>query len=154
MAPKLRPYSAAEERFGNVVIRLMSVANVWLFRASRGRLGAKFLGGAPVLLLTTKGRKSGEPRTAPVLYLRDGERLVVVASKGGFSHHPAWYLNLAASPDVEVEIGDTRERRRARVVSGAEKEALWPKLVAMYRDFQQYQDRTERDIPVVVLEKV
>lgn len=153
MPPKLRPYSAAEERFGNVVIRVMSTLNVWIFRASRGRLGAKFLRGAPVLLLTTKGRKSGEPRTAPVLYLRDGERIVVVASKGGFSHHPAWYLNLVADPDVEVEVGDTQERRRARVASEAEKKALWPKLTAMYRDFQQYQDRTEREIPVVVLEK-
>jgi deazaflavin-dependent oxidoreductase (nitroreductase family) len=130
----------------------MSALNVWVFRLSGGRLGAKFLRGAPVLLLTTKGRKSGEARTAPVLYLRDGERIVVVASKGGFSHHPAWYLNLAEDPNVTVEIGNERHAMVARRASAAEKQALWPKLTAMYRDFDDYQARTERDIPVVVLE--
>jgi deazaflavin-dependent oxidoreductase (nitroreductase family) len=149
---KLPSWSPTQERIGDVVIRIMSALNVWLFRLSGGRLGAKFLGGAPVLLLTTTGRRSGQKRTAPVLYLRDGERLVVVASKGGFSQHPAWYLNLAQNPDVEVEIGAERRPMRARAAGDAEKQALWPRLVTMYRDFDDYQARTEREIPVVLLE--
>jgi deazaflavin-dependent oxidoreductase (nitroreductase family) len=151
-ATKLPPFTPAQERYGNVVIRVMSLLNVWVFRLSGGRLGAKFLRGAPILLLTTKGRKSGEPRTAPLLYLRDGDRIVIVASKGGFSHHPAWYLNLEKDPHVEVEIGRERRPMLARRASAAEKGALWPKLTAMYRDYDDYQARTERDIPVVVLE--
>ncbi|HVP30149.1 MAG TPA: nitroreductase family deazaflavin-dependent oxidoreductase [Myxococcota bacterium] len=153
MATKLRPWSPAEERFGNVVIRLMSSLNVWAYRATRGRVGGKFLRGAPVLLLTTTGRKSGEKRTAPVLYLRDGERFVVVASKGGFTHHPAWYLNLEAKPDAELELGAERFAVTARRASDEEKAKLWPKLVAMYKDFQDYQDRTERNIPVLILSR-
>jgi len=148
---RLRPWSKSEERFGNVVIRIMSLANVWLYRATGGRVGGKFLRGAPVLLLTTTGRKSGEKRVAPVLYLRDGERFVVVASKGGFANHPAWYLNLEAHPDAELEVGAERIPVRARRASDDEKAALWPKLTAMYRDFDDYQGRTERNIPVMVL---
>jgi deazaflavin-dependent oxidoreductase (nitroreductase family) len=104
-----------------------------------------------VLLLTSRGRRSGQPRTTPLLYLRDGERLVVVASKGGFSTHPLWYRNVEANPHVEVELGGARSAMLARRASDAEKRALWPKLVAMYRDFDDYQARTDRDIPVVIL---
>lgn len=152
-ATRLRPWSKTEERFGNVVIRLMSALNVWIYRATGGRVGGKFLRGAPVLLLTTTGRKSGEKRVAPVLYLRDGERFVVVASKGGFANHPAWYLNLEANPAAEVELGADRIPVVARRASDDEKAALWPKLTAMYRDFDDYQARTERNIPVMVLSR-
>lgn len=148
---RLRPWSKREERVGNVVIRIMSAANVWLYRVTGGRVGGKFLRGAPVLLLTTTGRKSGARRVAPVLYLRDGDRFVVVASKGGFSQHPAWYLNLEANPDAELELGRERIRVRAQRASDAEKAALWPKLTAMYRDFDDYQGRTARNIPVLLL---
>ena len=148
---KLPPFTPAQERVGNVVVKLMSKANVWVYRLSGGRIGGRFLRGAPVLLLTTRGRKSGEPRVAPLLYLRDGDNLVIVASKGGMSHHPTWYLNLQASPDVEVELGSERKRMRAHTASAAEKAVLWPRLVEMYRDYDDYQARTEREIPVVVL---
>jgi deazaflavin-dependent oxidoreductase (nitroreductase family) len=129
----------------------MSRANTWAYRFSGGRLGGRFPGGAPVLLLTTVGRRSGRPRTAPLLYLSEGDDLVVVASKGGMSHHPLWYKNLEANPRVEVEIGTARRTMLARRATAAEKAALWPRLVTMYRDYDAYQARTERDIPVVIL---
>lgn len=146
-----RPYSAAEERVGHIVVQWMSRLNVWIYRASGGRFGAKFLRGAPVLLLISKGRKTGEPRTAPLLYLKDGDDYYLVASKGGMSHHPAWYLNLEANPDCELEIGTTRLAMRSRRLSAEEKAAIWPQLVAMYRDYADYQERTSRDIPVLKL---
>ncbi len=105
----------------------------------------------PTLLLTTKGRKSGEPRALPLIYGTVGGSHVVVASKGGMSRHPVWYLNLEANPDVEVELGRERIKMSARRASDEEKARLWPKLVAMYRDYDDYQARTDRDIPVVIL---
>jgi len=151
---KPRPFTKREERVGTVLVKLMSRANVWVYRATGGRVGGRFLRGAPVLLLTTRGRRSGEPRTAPLLYLEDGGRIAVVASKGGMSEHPLWYRNLQASPECEVEIGRERRAMRARVADEAEKRELWPKLVALYRDYDDYQARTERDIPVVLLTPV
>jgi deazaflavin-dependent oxidoreductase (nitroreductase family) len=136
------------------VIGVMSWANTWAYRLSGGWLGGHFPGGAPVLLLTTVGRRTGQARTAPLLYLRDGANLVVVASKGGMSHHPLWYRNLEANPRVEVEIGRERHTMVARRASTSEKAALWPRLVSMYRDYDAYQARTERDIPVVILSPV
>jgi deazaflavin-dependent oxidoreductase (nitroreductase family) len=150
-ASSARPFTPTEERIGSLVIGLMSWVNVWLYRLSGGWLGGRFPGGAPVLLLTTVGRRSGAARAVPLLYLHDGERLVVVASKGGMSHHPLWYRNLEANPRVEVEIGRERRTMLARRATAAEKTALWPSLVAMYRDYATYQARTERDIPVVIL---
>ena len=147
-----RPFTATEERIGSVVVRAMSAVNTWIYRASGGRLGNRFSHGAPVFLLVTKGRKSGEQRTAPLLYLEDGDRYVVVASKGGMSHHPAWFLNLEADPDCSIEIGRERLPMRARRASDDEKRALWPRLVEMYPPYADYQARTERNIPVVVLE--
>ncbi len=145
------PYTPTQERVGSVAIRVMSALNVWLYRLTSGRIGGRFRHGAPVLLLTTVGRRSGASRVAPLLHLRDGERLVIVASKGGMSHHPTWYLNLQANPDVEVEVGGERRKMRARTADAAERAALWPRLVAMYRDYDDYQARTDREIPVVIL---
>jgi deazaflavin-dependent oxidoreductase (nitroreductase family) len=147
-----RPFTPQQERVGRVVIRAMSALNVWVYRLSGGRIGGRFLRGAPVCLVTTTGRKSGEPRTAPLLYLADGPRVVIVASQGGMSKHPVWYLNLAANPRCTVEIGSEKRAMVARTASAEEKAALWPRLVAMYRDYADYQARTERDIPVVILE--
>jgi deazaflavin-dependent oxidoreductase (nitroreductase family) len=104
-----------------------------------------------VLLLTTTGRKSGRERTIPLLYLQDGEELVVVASNGGAPRHPAWWLNLEANPRATVEVGDRKLRVRAEQASPEEKERLWPKLVAMYSSYEDYQKRTEREIPVIIL---
>jgi len=148
---KVRPFTAREERIGSIVIGLMSRANIWAYRLSGGRLGGRFRGGAPVLLLTTVGRRSGIRRTAPLLYLRDGANVVVVGSKGGMSHHPLWYRNLEANPEVEVEIGSERSTMVAHRANPDEHAALWPRLVAMYPDFDDYQARTTRKIPVVIL---
>ena len=148
---KHKPYTATQEKIASALIKPMSVLNTWVYRISGGRIGGKFLRGAPVLLLTTIGRKSGKPRTAPLLYLRDGEKIVIVGSKGGMSQHPLWYRNVEANPDVDVEIGSERRRMLARRATDEEKAAVWPKLVAMYRDFEDYQARTERNIPVIIL---
>jgi deazaflavin-dependent oxidoreductase (nitroreductase family) len=120
-------------------------------RATRGRVGGS-LAGMPVVTLETTGRKSGEPRrtmlTAPVV---DGETVVLVASYGGDSRHPAWYLNLCANPEVAIEMNGRRRDMRARVATADEKAALWPRIVKSYRGYAAYQKRTDRDIPVVLL---
>jgi deazaflavin-dependent oxidoreductase (nitroreductase family) len=148
---RLAPWTPAQERLATIAIRLMTALNVWIYRLTGGRLGGSFLRGAPICLVTTVGKRSGRPRTVALLYLRDAEAIVLVASKGGMSHSPAWYHNMMANPDVEVQIGATSLPMRARRASGAEKAALWPRLVAMYRDYDDYQARTTRDIPVVIL---
>jgi F420H(2)-dependent quinone reductase len=154
MTTKAKPLTPYHVAIGNVVIKVMSAVNRWAYRATGGKIGGTFPGGAPILLLTTIGRKSGEPRTMPLIYLADGDDLVLVASKGGMDHHPLWYSNLVANPDVKVEVGRERLAMRARTATVEEKARLWPPLVALFPDYQLYQDRTEREIPVVILSKV
>jgi deazaflavin-dependent oxidoreductase (nitroreductase family) len=127
-------------------------ANVALYRRTNGRLGNK-VKGAPVLLLDHVGRKSGKQRTAPVLYLLDGDDVVVVASRGGSKAMPAWWLNLQANPVTQIQIGAERRRVTARQATGEEKDRLWPRLVEMFPDFAAYQTRTPREIPVVILSR-
>jgi deazaflavin-dependent oxidoreductase (nitroreductase family) len=122
-----------------------------LLRASKGKVGAK-LGKAPVLLLTTTGRRSGKERTVPLLYLAEGERLVVVASYGGDDRSPAWFLNLTDTPAATVELDGVRRPVTASVADAAEKERLWPRLLEIYRYYDNYQRKTDRDIPVVWLD--
>jgi deazaflavin-dependent oxidoreductase (nitroreductase family) len=122
-----------------------------LVKVSRGRVGGS-LGGMPVVILETVGRKSGEARrtmlTAPVV---DGDTVVLVASYGGDSRHPAWYLNLTADPDVVLDRGGVTTPMRARTATAEEKAALWPRIVKSYRGYAGYQKRTDREIPVVLL---
>jgi len=146
-----RPFTPAQERVGEAVVRVMSAANTWIFRASGGRLGSRFLHGAPVLLLTTVGARTGHRRTTPLIYLADGQDLVIVASKGGMSRHPAWYHNLMKNPAARVQIGAESRTVHARQASDAEKAALWPRLLEIYPDYDDYQARTRREIPVVIL---
>ena len=129
----------------------ISNLNAAVYRLSGGRLG-KSVKGAPVLLLDHVGRKSGQVRTAPLLYLRDGENIVIVASRGGSDATPAWWLNLQAQPATTVQIGRERRPVVPRVATTDEKSRLWPKLVEMYPDYAVYQTRTERQIPVIILE--
>jgi len=150
--PQARPFTPTEERIGSAFIHYVAKFNTWIYRASGGRIFGKWLRGAPVGLLVYRGRKSGRSLTTPLLYLKDGERILIVASKGGMADHPLWYKNLVAVPDCEFEIGTERRPYRARTGSADEKKAYWPKLVAMYPDYDSYQARTDRDIPVVVLE--
>jgi len=138
------------------IMRLISRAHVWLYRATGGRLGRGFRVGVPkplpVMLLTTIGKKSGQKRTAPLLYIEDQDRVITVASQGGLPKHPLWYDNLTANPDVEVQIGPTVRRLRARTATPEERAAFWPRLVAHYPGYGEYQTWTERTIPVVILE--
>ena len=122
-----------------------------LYRASRGRLFGR-LDCAPVLLLTTVGRRSGRPRTAPVVYLAEGERLIVIGSNAGHSKAPAWSLNLEANPVAEVELGAERRNVLARVAEGEERAELWRKVNEMYSGFDDYSARTTREIRLFVLE--
>jgi deazaflavin-dependent oxidoreductase (nitroreductase family) len=103
-------------------------------------------------LLTTIGRKSGQPRTAPLVYIEEGDNVIVVASQGGLPRDPLWYKNLQANPECEVQIKRRRMKMSARTADPGERERLWPKLVAHYGDFASYATWTERVIPVVVLE--
>ncbi len=126
--------------------------NVPLYRASRGRLFGR-INRAPVLLLTTVGRRSGRPRTAPVLYLADGERLIVIGSNAGHSKAPAWALNLEANPIADVELrGGERRKVRARIAADEERAELWRRVNEMYSGFDDYSARTTRDIRLFVLE--
>jgi deazaflavin-dependent oxidoreductase (nitroreductase family) len=153
MTERPKPFTEADLRRARPFMRVMSGANVLLFRLTGGRLGGTFPGGAPVGLLTTTGRKSRAQRVAPLIYLEDGARIVLVASQGGMPKHPVWFLNLEANPDVSFETrAGGRRVYRARRASAEEKAGLWPRLCALYPDYATYQARTERDIPVVVLE--
>ncbi len=120
-----------------------------MYRATGGKIGGRIVG--PVLLLTTTGRKTGKKRTTPLLYLEDGENLVVVASNGGAPRHPAWWLNLEVDPEPQVRIGDRTLRVRAEEAKGEEKRRLWARLVEMYPAYEDYLRRTTREIPVVIL---
>ncbi|MGA8219878.1 MAG: nitroreductase family deazaflavin-dependent oxidoreductase [Solirubrobacterales bacterium] len=121
------------------------------YKASHGRIGGKAYG-APVALVESVGRKSGKRRTHPLICRADGDNLVVVASKGGIDRHPAWYLNLMAKPETNAWWKGEKRRVRAREATGAERERLWPMMVELYPTYEQYQRRTDRQIPVVVLE--
>lgn len=146
-----RPYTATEVAIANPVIRVMSRLNTWAYRLTGGRVGGKWLHGEPIILLTVTGRKSGRKLTVPLIHLRDGERVVIVASKGGMDKHPLWYLNLVANPDAEVQFGSEVRRMRAHTADETERAHYWPKLVGLNADFTDYQARTARKIPVVIL---
>jgi deazaflavin-dependent oxidoreductase (nitroreductase family) len=120
------------------------------FRANDGKLGGNFEG-APVLLLHSTGAKSGKPRVNPMMYLRDGERLVVFASKAGAPTNPDWYHNLVANPDATVEVGAETFAVHATVLIGAERDRLFAKQAQLYPGFKDYEARTTRTIPVVAL---
>ena len=136
------------------LMHVASALNVRVYRLSGGKWLGRFPSGAPVCLLTTKGRKSGLPRTVPLLYLKEGEDLLVVASQGGAPQHPAWYLNLEVEPLAEVEIGRRRIPVAARRVSEDERTELWPRLVNLYPPYAAYQRRTTRLIPVMRLSPI
>lgn len=120
------------------------------FRANGGKVG----GPNALLLLTTTGARSGKPRTAPVAYSRDGDHLVIVASKGGGPTNPDWYHNLLAHPIVTVELGSERFQARANVAQGQERERLFAQHAALMPGFAEYQQKTTRQIPVIILERV
>lgn len=122
------------------------------YRATDGEDGHDW-NGTQVLILTTKGRRSGEERSTPLIYGTHGDDYLVVASKGGAPEHPAWYLNLAADPEVEVQVRGDRFAARARTATAEEKPELWSTMTATWPQYDEYQKKTDREIPVVVLER-
>ena len=136
-----------------LALKLGTGVHSGVYRATGGKLFGR-MGKSPILLLNTMGRKSGKKRTTPLLYVMDGEGFVIIASKGGAPTHPAWYLNLIANPDATVEVGDREVRVRAEEVHGEDKTRLWQKMVEMYPTYDDYQTKTEREIPLLVLHPV
>lgn len=135
------------------IINVGSRLDSWLIRASGGGINTTFAW--PCLLLMTKGAKTGRTRTTPLVYVRDGENLVLIASKGGNPKHPAWYLNLKANPEVEVFLDGKTGRYTARDAEGEERQRLWKMAVGVYSGYEKYRKRAGgRKIPVVVLESV
>jgi deazaflavin-dependent oxidoreductase (nitroreductase family) len=141
-----------QERLGGLAVQWMSGVNTVAFRLSHGRAAAHVPGGARICLVTTTGRRTGRPRTVPLLYLPYcDDQIVLVASHGGLNAHPAWYLNLRADPRATVEIGANRMRMDARLATATERTEVWPTLVAIYPRFEVYQRRTTRLIAVMIL---
>jgi F420H(2)-dependent quinone reductase len=126
--------------------------HVHAYRLSGGRVGGTFRG-SPVLLLDHVGRKSGKKHTSPLIYARDGDDLVIVASKGGSKKDPLWWPNLRDHPETTVQVGSEKRRVVARRASPEEKARLWPVVCDVYAPYEDYQRKTERDIPVIVLER-
>jgi deazaflavin-dependent oxidoreductase (nitroreductase family) len=133
------------------VLRQAIKLHVMVYRATRGLIGDRLPGGLPVLLLDHVGAKSAVKRTTPLVYVSDGENIVIVASKGGDPRHPSWFHNLRAHPDVAVQIGSRRRPVRAHVADPQERARLWPKALEVYPGYEGYQARTAREIPLVIL---
>jgi proline iminopeptidase len=136
--------SEAESLFGE--------RHVQRYRETGGEVGHRWKRGSKILLLTTKGRTSGKARTIPLIYEDDGDRLVIVASKGGAPEHPGWYRNLQKDPNVELQVLDRVLPARARTAEGEERDRLWQLVNQQWPDYATYQTKTDREIPVVVLE--
>ena len=130
---------------------LFGEVDVRRYRETDGEVGATW-NGAPALLLTTTGRRSGEPTTTPLIYGRDGENYVLIASQGGAPEHPGWYRNLAKEPEVELQVKADHVRGRARTAEGDERERLWREMARIWPHYDEYATRTDRRIPVVVVE--
>jgi len=149
--PSDRFYSRFSHSLGARGLRWTGKLNVPLYRLSGGRVGGR-VGRGPVLLLTTTGRRSGQLRTAPVLYLADGDRYVVINTNAGYAKAPAWSLNLRANPEAEVEVGRKRTRVRARIAEGEERTDLWRRHMQQYSGWDYYEAKLDREPTVFVLE--
>ena len=132
------------------LMKLMSATNVCWYRLTGGVIGGSFAG-RPILLLTTTGRRSGRRRTTPLVYVEDGENVVLIASNGGNPWHPDWWLNLEATAEAEVQVRSERRRVNGEKAGGEERERLWRLAVEMYSGYEGYQETANREIPVVVL---
>jgi deazaflavin-dependent oxidoreductase (nitroreductase family) len=133
---------------------LFGDAHVQRYRETGGEVGHVWRNGSKILLLTTEGRTSGEPRTAPLIYENAGDAYVIVASKGGAPEHPGWYRNLAKQPQVELQVMDEVFPATARTATGEERERLWKLAALQWPPYDDYAKKTDREIPVVVLERL
>ena len=131
----------------------LTTIHTFIYVSTNGAIGGRIVN-CPVLLLTTKGRKTNKQRTIPLLYLEDGDNVVLVASNGGATKHPTWYLNLQSNPEAQIQVKGIKRRVRAEKGSAEEKQRLWPQLTAMYPGYKRYQEITDRDIPVVILRPI
>lgn len=134
------------------LLRRLMGGHTALYRATNGLVGHRTPGAPPALLLDHVGAKSGTHRTSPLVYGRDGANFVLVASKGGYPKNPAWFHNLLAHPDTAVQVGSRRQDVHARVATGEERTRLWALMLGVYSGYAGYQRRTEREIPLVILE--
>ncbi len=137
----------------DVTARRLSRLHVLAYRLTRGVLGRRLVNN-DMLVLHTTGSKTGNPHTVPLLHLRDGDTLVVIASWGGRPNHPQWYTNLLAEPRADVQVGSRRWRVRARTATPDERAVWWPRVLATYKGYRLYESNTDRVIPVVFLEPV
>ncbi len=126
--------------------------NVWVYKKSNGRLMKNFPGGFPICIVTMLGRKSGQPREVALIHLPKGDSKLLVASQGGMDKNPVWYFNIKANPEIDIMVSGIKNSYLAREVNEAEKRELWPHLLSLYPDFDEYQARTDRDIPVFLCE--
>ena len=132
------------------VMKLYTRLNVFVYRASSGRLMSRFPNGSPICLVTMTGAKSGKRRTIPLIHIPHGEDVILIASQGGMSTHPLWFYNVRANPELSITANGQTRRMHARLASEEEKAAVWPVAVAVYPDFDDYQARTTRNIPVFI----
>jgi F420H(2)-dependent quinone reductase len=155
MAGDIKPFTPRQEKFGSWIIGKVGRWQTTVYELTGGRLWNTFLGG-PVAILTTVGRKSGLVRKVPLLYLKNGDDVVMTASKGGMSKLPIWYYNVVAADTVDIQIGTDKKTYRMREATAEEEVLLWPKLEAMYPDYKDYRARTEgvRTIPVLIFSPV
>jgi len=144
----VKPIKRSQVPAVRFIMRWATRLQVAVFRASRGRLMNTFVGGYPVCVVTTRGAKSGKIRRIALIHLPHGDSKLLVASQGGMSSHPLWYFNILAHPEIRILVDGVERAYRARQVSDAEKAALWPHLLSLYPDFDEYQARTDRNIPV------
>ena len=147
----IQPYTAKQENLGTWLINKVGRWQTAVYELTGGRVWNKFLG-SPVAILTTVGRKSGIERKIPLLFLMQGEDVIMTASKGGMSKLPLWYFNVKAAPAAQIQIGATKKNYRMREANEEEELILWPQLEAMYKDYKEYRARTEglRRIPVLI----
>ncbi len=155
MTDDIKPYTPGQEKFGSWIINRVGRMQTAVYELTGGRLWNTFLGG-PVAILTVVGRKSGLVRKVPLLYLRQGDDVVMTASKGGMTKLPVWYHNVVAADTVDIQIGREKKTYRMREATPDEEEQLWPQLEAMYPDYKEYRQRTEgvRHIPVLIFTPV
>lgn len=140
--------SASSYKYVKPVMRWYTKANVWVFKASKGRLWKHFPGGFPICVLGCKGAKSGQLREVALIHLPYKDKELLVASQGGMQPHPAWYYNVSANPEVTITVAGGSKDYIARQVDDDEKRDLWPHLLSLYPDFDEYQARTDRNIAV------
>jgi F420H(2)-dependent quinone reductase len=134
------------------VLRRVMGGHAAIYRATNGIIGQRLPGAPPILLLDHVGARSGTRRTTPLAYVRDADDVILVASKGGYPSNPAWFHNLVANPDTSIQVGSSHRQVSARVANPEERERLWPEVVKAYKGYEDYQRRTDRQIPLVILE--